>query len=194
MNRLCSILLLQLATVWTHGQSPRHNRQADKPKQADALVQSFYNQIVVLKPYTDSFRADWKILIPYFSKGLRSRLEDARACAAGYDRQTLQRQLKVPEKSLFSLESGLFSNNDEPGERLGFQTERVEPQEDRSFLVYVKLHQLQPPPVPWEVAARVVWEKGRPAIDDIIYLDDVDESLSKLFVHLGCEGSRWRGY
>ncbi len=79
---------------------------------------------------------------------------------------------------------------------------KTEAGQDGSFLVYVSLKQLWPPPTKpeiWEVAARVVMEEGHPVIDDINYIyggdeKDYDSSLSKSLIVVGCEGPRWVGH
>ena len=49
-------------------------------------------------------------------------------------------------------------------------------------------------PVLWEVAPRLVMEGGHLVIDDIIYLQRDDSSLSEFLKVPGCDGSRWLGY
>ena len=75
--------------------------------------------------------------------------------------------------------------------------ERTVVGKDGSILVYVSFKQLWPSPekpVIWEVAPRIVMEGGHLAIDDIIYLQRGDSSLSEFLKVPGCEGTRWVGY
>jgi hypothetical protein len=96
------------------------------------------------------------------------------------------------------MEEGVLSGTDDTtGDRPSFSVERTVAGMDRSFLVYVSFKQIWPSlakPVIWEVAPRVVMEAGHPAIDDIIYLQRHDSSLSEFLKVPGCKGPHWVGY
>jgi hypothetical protein len=104
---------------------------------------------------------------------------------------------RIPEKAPFGwAESGLFSGADERTAPEAFVIERTESEKDGSVRVYVRLTLSSPPPETWEVAAVLVKENGRFAVDDVIYLKDKSDTpdvrLSELLSN-GCDGSRWVG-
>jgi len=102
-----------------------------------------------------------------------------------------------PEMAWF--EAGLFSGQDERTGPQTFQIEKTELEKTGSFRVYVKLTGGLPPEKPWiwQVAAIVVPQNGRFAVDDVIFLKYVDwipeYRLSEL-LGIGCKGPRWVGY
>jgi hypothetical protein len=196
MNRLRCIILLQFATALAFGQ-PAHQRESRTlPKQPEALVRSLYQQVVARHPIGIPGDADMKIFAPYLSKTLLHRIDVAVACAADYDRQYPDPNLKP---TFAWLESGLFSGGDERSEPRAFQIETTQSEEDGSFRVYVRLTWGSPPKRPWmiwHVAAIVVRENGHFVVDDVIYLKDerqeVDSRLSE-GLSAGCDGPRWVG-
>lgn len=191
MNRLLYVVLLQLGVVCAQGQAAQHARL---PKQPDALVQSLYSQVVSRHPSGIPYGADKRIFSPYLSESLLHKIDLATACSRDWVRQNQGQILKAP---FGWAESGLFSGANERTDPLTFQIERTESEKDGSYLVYVKLSGDAPPDTPWtwEVAVRVVKQKERPVVDDVIYLKDKDQDEYRLSESLeyGCDGPRWVG-
>lgn len=196
MNLLWSILLLQFATTLALGQSAPQGKPATLPNQPEALVRSLYIEVVAHHPIGIPRGADMKIFAPYLSKALLHRIDTAVACAADYDRQYPDPNLKPP---FAWLEAGLFSGDDEQAEPRNFQIERTQSEDDGSFRVYVRLTWGAPPekPLIWRVAAVLTQEDGHFVLDDVIYLKDenrgVEGRLSG-YLSAGCDGPHWVGY
>jgi hypothetical protein len=196
MNLLRSILLLQFATTLALGQSAPQGKPATPSNQPEALVRSLYTEVVAHHPIGIPRDADMKIVAPYLSKALLHRIDVAHACAADYDRQYPDPNLKPP---FAWLEAGLFSGDDEQAEPRAFQIERTKSEDDGSFRVYVRLTWGTPPEKPstWRVAAVVVREHDHFILDDVIYLKDQNrEAEARLSEYLsaGCDGPHWVGY
>src|SRR6266567_326380 len=119
MNLLRCILLLQFATTLAPGQSAPQRKPASLPNQ-QALVRSLYTEVVARHPIGIPGDADMKIFAPYCSKALLHRIDVAVSCAADYDRQYPDPNLKPP---FAWLEAGLFSGDDEQAEPRAFQIE-----------------------------------------------------------------------
>lgn len=196
MNFWRSILLLQFATTLALGQSTPQGKPASLPDQPEALVRSLYTEVVARHPIGIPRDADMKVFAPYLSKALLHRIDVAHACAADYDRQYPDPNLKPP---FAWLEAGLFSGDDEQAEPRAFQIERTQSEGDGSFRVYVRLTWGGPPekPLIWRVAVVVVQEDGHFVVDDVIYLKDenreVDGRLSE-YLSAGCDSAHWVGY
>jgi len=192
MKALSTILLLGLFATLT-GQTAL-GQPTDPSHQAHVLVQNFY-RLVVAHETIGIYGAEWKIFAPYFSVSLSHKIKTAQSCGRDWSRQAKKRP---PEKSPFSMEEGVLSGTDDKtGDRPSFSVERTVVGKDGSILVYVSFRQLWPSPakpVIWEVAPRIVMEGGHLAIDDIIYLQRGDSSLSEFLKVPGCEGTRWVGY
>lgn len=190
MKALPTILLLLGLPVTVTGQS---TPVAD-PSQARVLVQNFYRQVVAHETI-GIYGAEWKLFAPYFSVSLSQEIKTAQSCGRDWSRQAKKRP---PEKSPFSMEEGVLSGTDDTtGDRPSFSVERTVTGKDGSIRVYVIFKQLWPSPekpVIWEVAPRLLMEGGHLVIDDIIYLQGDDSSLSEFLKVPGCEGSRWVGY
>jgi hypothetical protein len=137
-----------------------------------------------------------KLIAPYLSNSLLDRISQARACGDDWFRLHPGNEIKAP---LAWLEFGLFSGADDRSGPGAFQIEKVEPEENGSVRVYVRLTEGAPPEKPWawEVAAIVIHNNGRFVISDVIFLRDKDidteSRLSKILTQ-GCDGSRWVGY
>lgn len=193
MRALPVILLLGLPAAIT-GQVHSSGQPPNPSQRAAALVQNFYRQVVAHETF-GIYGAEWKIFAPYFSIGLSREITTARSCGRDWARQA---KTRPPEKSPFSMEEGVLSGTDDTtGDRPSFSVERTVIENDGSFLVYVSFKQLWPPPekpVIWEVAPRVVMQAGHLVIDDIVYLQRDDRSLSEFLKVPGCEGPRWVGY
>lgn len=196
MNLVRSFLILQLAATLAFGQSAPQGRPANLPNEPEALVRNVYTEVVARHPIGIPRDADMKIFASYLSKALLHRIDVAHACAADYDRQYPDPNLKPP---FAWLEAGLFSGDDEQAEPRAFQIERTQSEGDGSFRVYVRLTWGTPPEKPssWRVAAIVVREDGRFVLDDVIYLKDrnreAEARLSK-YLSAGCDGPHWVGY
>jgi hypothetical protein len=196
MNLLRSILLLQFATTLALGQSAPEGKPASLPNQPEALVRSLYKEVVARHPIGIPRDADMKIFAPYLSKALLHRIDIAHACAADYDRQYPDPNLKPP---FAWLEAGLFSGDDEQAEPRAFEIERTQSEDDGSARVYMRLTWGPPPekPLTWPVAAVVVREDNRFVLDDVIYLKDQNreaEARLSQYLSAGCDGTHWVGY
>jgi len=165
------------------------------PAQPEAVVQSLYEQVVAQHPHGIPEGSDWKIFAPYLSKGLRHRIDLARACAADWDRQS-------PDAAKIVSAFGLFSGDEAAPE--AFQIEKTEAGKDGSLRVSLSLTREKPPQRPWTwpVAAVVVREDHHFVIDDVIYVDnhiydrEADRRHQRLSEYLsaGCDGHRWNAY
>ena len=163
--------------------------------QASAVVHSLYREVVVRHPIGIPDAAGMKVFAPYLSKGLLHRIDLALACAADWDRQYPDPNLK-PEVAW--LEVGLFSGDSEQALPRAFHIEKFQPEKDGSFRVYVRLIYGRPPNQwIWHVAPILLQEDGHFVVDDVIYLKDesrkVDSRLTE-YLALGCDGPHWIGY
>ncbi len=197
MNLLRCILLLQFATTVAFGQSAPQRKPTSLPNQVERLVRRLYTEVVARHPIgIPSGDTDMKIFAPYLSKVLLHRIDVAVACAADYDRQYPDPNLKPP---FAWLEAGLFSGDDEQAEPRAFHIERKVSETDGSFRVYVRLTWGVPPDKQeiWHVAAILLRENGQYALNDVIYLKgdnrEVDSRLSE-YLSAGCDGPHWVGY
>jgi len=196
MNLLRSILLLQFATALALGQSAPQGKPATLPNQLEGLIRSLYTEVVAHHPIGIPRGTDMKIFAPYLSEALLHRIDVAHACAADYDRQFPDPNLKPP---FAWLEGGLFSGDDEQAEPWAFQIERTQSEGDGSFRVYVRLTRGTPPEKPstWRVAAVVVREGNHFVLDDVIYLKDQNrkaEARLSQYLSAGCDGPHWVGH
>jgi hypothetical protein len=118
----------------------------------------------------------------------------ANACDADWRRQNRDPGAKPP-----GLEDGLFTGDDLRAEPSAFDIEETQSEKDGSFRVYVRLKREDPPEDTdiWRVAAILVRENGRFAVDDVIWLrdnpQDVEVRLSE-YLTGGCDGSHWVDY
>jgi hypothetical protein len=176
----------------------------DQPAITDG-VRKLYEEIVAHHPIGIPAGAAKAAILPLLSKRLTEQLQTAQACEEDYFQQ--HRAIDGAPKPTW-LKSGLFSGDGERASPIYSLPERKEPQEDRSFLVYVDLaheysgfgnryihlngHKAQM----WRVAARVVSTNGRFVVDDVRMFDSDSTNgpshlLSDAFV--GCEGPHWTG-
>ncbi len=194
MALLRYIILLQFTTALALGQLAHPTKPPSAPKQPDAMVRSFYREVVARHPVGIPGDADMKIFAPYLSKALLHRIDLAIACSADEARQHPDPHLK-PE--IAWLEVGLFSGDDEQASPRTFHIERTQQERDGSYRVYVRLTWGSPAkPWIWRVAAKVIRENSHFAVDDVIYLKDenrdVESQLSR-YLSAGCDGARWVG-
>jgi hypothetical protein len=198
MGLLRLILLLPFAATLALGEPARQSKPANLPRQPEALVRSLYTEAVARHPVGIPGDADMKIFAPYLSRALLHGFDVAVACAADYDRQYPDLNLKPP---FAWLEAGLFSGANERSQPRTFQIERTQSEMDGSLRVYVRLTWREPhdklPTVIWHVAAIVVRENGHYVVDDVVYLKDKDldvESRLSEYLSYGCDGPRWVGH
>jgi hypothetical protein len=196
MGLLRRVILLQFATTLVLGQSVPARKPSNLPNQPKALVRSLYTEVVARHPIGIPRGANMRIFAPYLSKSLLQRIDLAIACAAEYDRQYPDPNLKPP---FVWLEAGLFSGDDEQAEPRAFDIEGARSQKDGSFRVYVRLRwgALPGDQETWHVAVIVVKENGHFVVNDVIYLKDearpVESRLSE-YLSAGCDGPRWVGH
>jgi hypothetical protein len=165
------------------------------PAQPEAVVQSLYEQVVAQHPHGIPEGSDWEIFAPYLSKGLRHRIDLARACATDWDRQS-------PEAAKMVSAFGLFSGDEAAPQ--AFQIQKTEAGKDGSLRVSLSLSREKPPQRPWTwpVAAVVIREDHHFVIDDLIYVDnhiydrEADRRHQRLSEYLsaGCDGPRWNAH
>jgi hypothetical protein len=174
------------------------------PNQPEALTRSLYQQVVARRPVGIPWGADWKTLAPYLSKTLLHRIDLALDCGGDWDRQDQIRMLmkdqSIEKPPLGWLELGLFSGGDDEDALRAFQIEKIEPEKDGSFRVYVTLTWGWPPEKPWisRVAPILAQENGRLVVDDVTYLKDEKDKFSADYrlsqaLSEGCDGPHWVG-
>jgi hypothetical protein len=190
VRRFCLLLLL---TVPACGHAVPQGTPSVPPAQAEAVVASFYKEVVARHPIAGM--GDPKVFRPYFSKGLLRRFDDNTACFRDWYRQNPGTTDKPP---FSQVEMGVYSGSDEESNPQTFHIEKTESGKDGSSRVYVKLTYTEPTfKLLWYVAAVVVRENGQPVVDDVIYLRDKDHPdegrLSKVLAGSGCKGPRYRG-
>ncbi|WP_158883909.1 hypothetical protein [Rhodanobacter sp. L36] len=194
MNRPSLICLLWLMPVIMRAQDIPQRAQPSVTKQSENVVSGLYTQFVARHPLGIPYGADMKAFAPYLSLALRHRFDLYNACLIDWRRRTPDPSLKPP---VGLIENGVFSGANEEAEPEAFHIVKTEPGKDSS-LVYVQLTVGDPPnkPLVWYVAAVVVNEKGRPVVNDVLYLSgengEVESQLSK-DMSSGCDGARWNG-
>ena len=164
--------------------------------QPEAMVRSFYSEVVARHPVGIPRNADMKTFAPYLSKSLLHRIDLALACESDYYRQ---HQNPKEKPQIEWLEVGLFTGGNEKVSPTAFDVERTQSEKDGSFRVHVRL-MWGPPSKPWvwRVVAIVVQEDGHSVVDDVIFLKDeksgdVESRLSETLAS-GCNGPPWVGY
>ncbi len=198
MKILPRIFLLLFATAFALAQAEGNSAPPGTANEPEALVRSLYKEVVARHPIGIPGEANMKIFAPYLSKALLHKIDVAIACAADYDRQYPDPNLKPP---FAWLEAGLFSGDDEQAEPRAFQIESTQAEHDGSVRVQVRLFwgESSDPPETWRVVAIVVRESGNYAVDDVIFLKDgrtgprrTDSRLSN-YLSAGCDGAHWVG-
>ena len=111
-----------------------------EPPSADTVVRELYREIVARKPLGIPRGADKTAISPLLSSGLTRRLESAQACEDSYREQHAGQNGK-PEFDW--LEMGLFSGTNERALPSSAVVERMIPNKDGSFRVYVHATYLQ---------------------------------------------------
>ncbi len=195
MKRLRYAILLSLIAGSIWGQAIAKANPEALPNRPEALVNSLYGQVVVRHPIGVPFGPDMAVFGPYLSKALLNRFDLNNGCFADWYRQHPEPNLK-PAIGIF--EDGVFSGGDEKAEPTSFHVERTESGNDGSSRVYVRLALDNPPNDPWiwYVAAVVIYENGRPVVDDVLYLEneqgDIESRLSEA-LSSRCNGAHWVG-
>jgi hypothetical protein len=169
----------------------------------DSVVRKLYQEVVARKPLGIPKGADRTAIWPYLSKALIQKLEVAQNCEDDYFRHHAGEGQK-PEFGW--LEFGLFSGANERGIPAAAVVTRTEPQNDGSFLVYVRLTYKESPETygrtptdantsNWDVAAVVILESGRLVVDNVLLMNGdstkVESRLTNSFS--GCSGPHWVG-
>lgn len=191
---LCAILL-QFVTILAPGQLTHQAKLLGVSERPEAMVQSFYNEVVARHPVGIPDRTDMKTFAPYLSSSLVHTIDLARTCEGDYYR----RHKNSTDKPPFDwLEFGLFTGADERVSPRTFYIERTEPEKDGSYRVYTRLT-WGPSSKPWiwHVAVIVVRENGRFVVNDVIFLkDETIDSEFRLSKYLteGCDDGHWVGY
>src|SRR5215469_5936630 len=184
--------------------SPKPEAAATNEDDAQSVVMKLYKQIVLRKPLGIGSEADRQAIRPFLSQSLIARFNDAEGCQRDYFRQYPDPSLK-PEFAW--LEMGLFSGGNEEGTPSDAIVQRTKIQKDGSYRVYVQLTYRESfdtyrrTAVPgstfkWTVVASVIRDKGRFAVDDILYFNEdtkrIESRLSQV-LSLGCENGNWVG-
>ena len=185
--------LLSLLTASACGQAVPQSQPSATSVRPDTVVAAFYNEVVARHPIAGM--GDPKVFGPYLSKGLLHRFDDNAACFEDWVRRNPGTTDKPP---FGQLEMGVYSGGVERSNPQTFHIEKTEPGKDGSSRVYVKLTYAEATfKLLWHVAVVVVREKGRPVVDDVIYLKDDDNPeegrLSEVLAQ-ECKGPRWAGY
>jgi hypothetical protein len=200
LNLLRCILLLLFTTTLALGQAAHQSNPPGLPNQPEALVRSFYHEVVARHPHDIPEGAEMKIFAPYLSKALLHRIDLARTCSDDWSRQSPELHLKSEIDSKF----GVFYGERWNGGPRTFKIERTQSEKDGSSRVDVNLTSAGSPArqYTWHVAAVVLREDGHSVIDDVIYINDstyeypeempADRRLSD-YLSAGCDGPRWIG-
>ena len=191
----CSAFLFLITTL-SYGQAPQEHHRVDSSSQAEIPVRRLYQQLVS-RPLGGGIPTpeEMKLLSPYLSSSLLHRITQTRACANDWFRLHPKKFAKPP----FAWgEFGLFSGADDRGSPQTFRIEKIESENDSSFLAYIRLTEGNPGAKPWtwRVADRVALEGGKYVIDDVIFPKeedtDTETRLSGILMS-GCDGPRWVG-
>lgn len=170
----------------------------------ESVVRHLYQQVVRRKPLGIPKGQDRTAVAPFLSSRLLRTLDAAQSCEGDYFRQHPDPNSK-PQFDW--LEFDLFSGDNEKAIPAEAVVENVRPQNDGSFLVYVRLKYKESfetygrPPNPentfnWSIAAVVTSAGGYFVVDDVLFLKDgskeIESRLSGLFK--GCVGAHWVGH
>ena len=184
MSRLWCVFLPPLLVMSACGQVISQDKSPVPSAQAAAMVDSLYKVVVARHPLGTP---DRKVYGPYLSKGLLHSFDVEDACFDRWRRANPDPNLKPPV-GLF--EFGVFSGGND-GEPQTFRIEKVEPEKDGSYRAHVKLTHIEESyKQTWYVVVVVILENGRPVVDDVIYLKQVDRDEIRLseVLKLGCKG------
>jgi hypothetical protein len=207
-----SLLPVALVVALVLDPTATWGRPARVHQQPEAMVQSLYRLVVARQPVgVSTYPHFLELFGPYLSEKLTHRIKVDRLCEKDWFRQTHERDRhgNLVKPPFAWLELGLFSGSEEQSEPSQFKIRRSEPRTDGSTYVYVSLAEWgltasgaaappskSPPAQSWDVAVRVVRERGYPVVGDVIYLQGrYVESESKLStaLRMGCRGPRWVG-
>jgi hypothetical protein len=193
MNRWWCVIALWLMVPLALAQGPQQSQPASR--QAKALIQSLYQQVVVRHPIGIPEGENMTTFAPYLSMTLLRRINLASACGADWHRQNPGSQLKP---AFDWLELDLFSGADEEATPSSFAVERTQFQKDGSIRLYVTLTYREPGERPWtwRVAPIVLRKNGQYVVDDVIFIGEHAEGAEarlSAFLSEGCDGPRWVG-
>jgi hypothetical protein len=182
------VFLLLLLMISACGQPVPQDKPSVHTTRADAIVASFYKEVVARQPIAEM--GDPKVFGPYFSKGLLHRFDDNTACFADWYRKNPGSTDQPP---FGQLDMGVYSGGEERSHPQTFHIDKTESREDGSAHVYVKLTGAFKEM--WHVAVVVVRENDRPVVDDVIYVKDKHDPGGRLSEVLlaDCTGPRWDG-
>ena len=190
MTILRYISIFLLVTLLGYGQVPEQQRRIESPVQAEIPVRGLYRWLVSQQIEGFPTPKNMKVLSVYLSNSLIHSINQARACHDDWFRLHPKNDEKAPSTW---TEFGLFSGADDRGHPQAFEIEKMEPEEDGSFRVYVRLTEgPQEKPWNWHVAVVVVSEAWKFVVNDVIFLRDKDvETESRLseVLTVGCDGS-----
>jgi len=174
MKRLWCIFFSPLLAASACGQGMQ-DKSSIPSVQVAARVDNLYKEVVARHPLG---APDRKVFGSYLSKRLLHSFDVEDACLDRWRRANPDPNLK-PDVGL--LEFGVFSGGVDDTEPQAFQIEKVEPGNDGSFRVHVKLtHSEDLYKQTWNVVAVVIIENGRPVVDDVLYLKQNDRDEARL--------------
>jgi hypothetical protein len=189
-------IFLPFLAVLAIGQPGCLSKSANTSDEPESVVRGLYKEVVNRHPIGIPEGEDMKTLLPYLSKGLLHKMDEAQGCFDDFSRREHQDPTMKP--SFNWLEAGLFSGFNERISPRIFQIEKIE-KKNGSFHIYVKLSWKEPdaPEESWRVVAIVVQEKDRYVVDDVLFPKEKesqsDYALS-LYLSAGCKGPRWVGF
>jgi hypothetical protein len=191
----CSIFL-HFVTMLAVVQLADQLKLPNVPEQPEAMVRSFYSEVVAHHPVGIPRGQDMRALAPYLSKSLLRRINSALACEDDYYRR---HQNSKEKPDIEWLEFGLFTGGNEKVSPRAFYVEGTQSEKDGFFQVSVRLTWGSPSKRwIWRVVAVVIQEDGHFGVDDVIFekdenLDEVESRLSETLAS-GCDGPRWVGF
>jgi len=188
------VTVVLLFALLGHSQVPQRHHSGELSRQAEIPVRGLYRLLVSQRIAGIPTPKRMKVLSPYLSSSLIHRINQARACLDDWVRLHPKNDEKAPSAL---TEFGPFSGPDDKGAPYAFHIDKTESEDDGSFRVYVRLTEgPREEPWHWQVAAVVVSENGQFAINDVIFLRDVNiltESRLSEILTTGCDGPRWVG-
>lgn len=159
------------------------------------MVESLYEQVVARHPLGIPYGSDMDVFAPYLSKALLHSFDLSNACFADWRRKYPDPNLKP---SIGMFEDGIFSGDSEKTVPMAFHVEKITPGRGGSSRVYVRLAWDSPQNKPWiwYVAVVVIHERGRPVVNDVLYLKnrngDIESTLTQR-LSWRCKGGRYSG-
>ncbi|SEG59528.1 hypothetical protein SAMN05421819_3670 [Bryocella elongata] len=197
---LLSVLWMSVAAV---GQSAPRLASPALPRDPRAFVLSLYRIVHHDSPADLSEPKDVRLFGPYLSDDLRRRTEVYTACERDWgewNREWDRKHPGEPVKGPFG-EEGMFSGSADRSWPQFFHVERVAPDGHGGFLVTVRLkvrYDGHPPTWDvWRVVVELVKERGRLAVNDLVYLKDEDSGRDYRLTgtySTNCNGPHFKGW